>query len=116
MCNEVFRARHRDRAFHCNEFGELKGLLYHFIATTLNNLGYKPQLFGFDCRESSCSVSKLAHKRVVPSNLGQECQRANVRCESDVDFLFHKIQNHKLKIEKKESRQTLMAKLVFAAA
>ena len=101
MCNEVFRARHRDRALCGDEFGELKGLFHHFIATALNNFGYKPQFLSLDRRESSRSVSKLAHERVVPSDLGQERQRADVRCKSNVDFLFHKIQNRKLKIEKK---------------
>ena len=103
MCNEVFRARHRDRALCGDELGELKGLLHDFIATALNDFRYKPQLLGLDGRESSRGVSKLAHKRVVPSDLGQERQRADVRCKSDVNFLFHFtkriiIQNRRLEI------------------
>ena len=119
MCNEMFRARHRNRALCGDEFGELKGLLYDFIATALNDFGYKPQFLGLDRRESSRSVSELAHERVVPGNLGQERQRADVRCESDVDFLFHLRKKFRIaswKSEKWISTRTLIAKLVFAAA
>jgi hypothetical protein len=117
MCDEMFRARNCDRAFSCNKFSKLKGLLHDLIPTALNNFGYKSEFLSLDSRERSRSIGKLPHQRVVPSDLGQESQRADVRCKANVNLLFvSSIQIH-LELESNmHSTRTLIAKLVFAAA
>ena len=85
--DQMLGTRHCNGTLGSDKRCGLQCSLDDFVASTRDNLGKESDLVCLSGVEGAGGIGKLSDKRVVACDVGKIGKRADIRCETNVDFL-----------------------------